>query len=66
MARRITSPNVEDYNAEEMGTVIIGPDWHSEVYMKVGLTEWATIGSASRWSSQDVVARRPYTVIWEG
>jgi hypothetical protein len=66
MTRRITTRDPEELSHEHMGTVIIGPDWHSEVYMKVGLDYWATIGSESRWSSLDVSARGPFTVIHEG
>lgn len=66
MTRLITTRDPDELSHERMGTVIIGSDWHSEVYMKVGPDNWAAIGSEYLWSSLDLSVRGPFTVIHEG
>lgn len=46
------------------GTVLRGPDWHSEVYMKVGDVEFMGIGSDEPWLASNLEPRGPFIILW--
>lgn len=48
----------------ESGTVLLGPDWHAEVYVKFSDVEFYAPGSETPYRASEVQARGPYTVLW--
>lgn len=48
----------------ESGTVLRGPDWNAEVYVKFSDVEFYAPGSLAPYRASEVQARGPYTVLW--
>lgn len=48
----------------ETGTVLRGPDWHGEVYVKFSDVEFYAPGSETPYRASEVQPRGPYTVLW--
>jgi hypothetical protein len=48
----------------EPGTVLRGPDWHAEVYVKFSDVEFYAPGSEAPYRASEVQARGPYMVLW--
>lgn len=44
-------------------TIVVGPEWHDEVYQKCGTDEWFAIAQEHPWTSRSLVARGPFTVL---
>ncbi|WP_336715376.1 hypothetical protein [Arthrobacter sp. USHLN218] len=64
MSKRVIS-TLDELVMLEPGTVLQGPDWEEETYKCVGAAEFLTIGSDIPFLPSHLVARGPYTVIWE-
>ena len=47
------------------GTVVIGPEFHSEVYQSVGAGTWYVTGSEHPYTPEDMEPRGPFAIIWE-
>lgn len=48
----------------ESGTVLRGPDWHAEVYVKFSDVEFYAPGSETPYRASEVQVRGPYAVLW--
>lgn len=48
----------------EPGSVLRGPDWHAEIYVKFGDVEFYAPGSEAPYRASEVQARGPYLVLW--
>lgn len=49
----------------EAGSVLRGPDWHGEVYVKVGDVEFVAPGSETPYLARELVSRGPFTVLFK-
>ena len=58
----ITADEIENMQG---GSVIIGPDWHSEVYAYTGMSLWYSPGSNVPWDARELEARGPFIVLHE-
>lgn len=48
----------------EAGSVLRGPDWHGEVYVKVGDVEFSAPGSGTPYRASELVSRGPFEVLF--
>lgn len=47
----------------EVGTLLRGPDWHSEVYLKTGEDEFLSPGSEHPWDSFNLEPRGSFEIL---
>jgi hypothetical protein len=62
MKRRVST--TEDLIMLPVETVLRGPDWNGEVYVKVGYVEFVSAGSETPWLASNLEPRGPFIILW--